>query len=108
MSSVAGLADCSSLFLADAGHVIIFHLLTEGRGYAHLEGADQPVPLSAGDIAIFPHGDPHVMGNGSAAKAVDIAQELERILSHGLKISRAGEAEKSPDSSAATWRANRN
>jgi AraC-like DNA-binding protein len=74
----------------DSGHVIIFHLLTEGRGYAHLEGADRPVPLSAGDIVIFPHGDPHFMGNGSAVKAVDIAQELERIFSQGLKISRMG------------------
>jgi AraC-like DNA-binding protein len=74
----------------DCGHVIIFHLLTEGRGYAHIEGEGRPVLLNAGDIIIFPHGDPHFMGNGSAVKAVDIAQELERILSQGLKISRMG------------------
>ncbi|MGB8475697.1 MAG: AraC family transcriptional regulator [Candidatus Acidiferrum sp.] len=74
----------------DSGHVIIFHLLTEGRGYAHIEGEGRPVPLNAGDIIIFPHGDPHFMGNGSAVKPVDMAVELERILSQGLKISRAG------------------
>jgi len=74
----------------DSGHVIIFHLLTEGRGYAHIEGQGRPVPLNAGDIIIFPHGDPHLMGNGSAVKAVDMAQELERISSQGLKISRMG------------------
>jgi AraC-like DNA-binding protein len=74
----------------DAGHVIIFHLLTEGRGYAHIEGEGRPVPLKAGDIIIFPHGDPHLMGNGSGVKAVDMAQELERISSQGLKISRMG------------------
>jgi len=74
----------------ESGHVIIFHLLTEGRGYAYIEGQDRPVPLNAGDIIIFPHGDPHFMGNGSAVKPVDIAQELERILSQGLKISRVG------------------
>ncbi len=77
-------------FSPDSGHVIIFHLLTEGRGYAHLEGEGSPVPLNAGDIIIFPHGDPHFMGNGSAVKAVDIAKELERILLQGLKISRMG------------------
>ena len=74
----------------DAGHVIIFHLLTEGRGYAHIEGEGRPVPLNAGDIIIFPHGDAHFMGNGSGVKAVDMAQELERISSQGLKISRMG------------------
>jgi AraC-like DNA-binding protein len=74
----------------DSGHVIIFHLLTEGRGYAHIEGEGRPVPLNAGDIIIFPHGDPHLMGNGSAVKAVDMAKELERISSQGLKISRMG------------------
>jgi AraC-like DNA-binding protein len=77
-------------FSPDSGHVIIFHLLTEGRGYAYIEGEGQPVSLNAGDIIIFPHGDPHFMGNGSAAKAVDFARELERISSQGLKISRMG------------------
>ena len=77
-------------FSPDSGHVIIFHLLTEGRGYAYIEGEGQAVPLNAGDIIIFPHGDPHFMGNGSAAKAVDFARELERISSQGLKISRMG------------------
>ena len=67
----------------DAKHVIIYHLLTEGRGYAHVEGDGQPVPLNAGDIVVFPHGDPHIMGNGSPVKPVDNAQELQRILSGG-------------------------
>ena len=56
----------------DSRHVIIFHLLTEGRGYAHVEGDGRPVPLNAGDIVIFPHGDPHIMGNGSPVKPVDM------------------------------------
>jgi len=55
-----------------------------------IEGEGPPVPLNAGDIIIFPHGDPHFMGNGSGVKAVDMAQELERISSQNLKISRMG------------------
>lgn len=74
----------------DCRHVIIFHLLTESRGYAHVEGDGRPVPLNAGDIVIFPHGDPHILGNGLPIKPVDNAQELERIFSHGLKVSRLG------------------
>lgn len=71
-------------------HVIIYHLFTEGRGYAHLEEDGRPVPLNAGDIVIFPHGDPHIMGNGSPVNPVDSAQELQRILAQGLAVSRFG------------------
>ncbi|HJU05376.1 MAG TPA: AraC family transcriptional regulator [Nitrospiraceae bacterium] len=71
-------------------HVIIYHLLTEGRGYAYVEGDDRRVLLNAGDIVIFPHGDPHIMGNGSPITPVDSAHELQRILSQGLKVSRMG------------------
>jgi AraC-like DNA-binding protein len=74
----------------DSRHVIIFHLLTEGHGYAQLEEDDRPVPLNAGDIVMVPHGDPHIMGNGSLVKPVDNEQELQRILSQGLKVSRQG------------------
>jgi AraC-like DNA-binding protein len=71
-------------------HVIIYHLLTEGTGYAHVEGDDRLLSLTAGDIVIFPHGDPHIMGNGSPVQPVDNEQELQRILSQGLKVSRFG------------------
>ena len=74
----------------NSGHVIIFHLLTDGHGYAHVEGDGRPVPLNAGDIVIFPHGDPHIVGNGSPVKPVDNEQELQRIMSQGLKVSRFG------------------
>jgi AraC-like DNA-binding protein len=72
-----------------AGHVIMFHLLTEGRGFARLEDGDR-VPLEAGDIVIFAHGDAHIMENGPRIKPVDNAKELERIFSQGLKIARMG------------------
>ena len=72
-------------------HVIIFHLLTEGRGYAHLDDTDgRPVPLNAGDIVIFPHGDPHILGNGPPVTPADNSRELARVLSMGLKLSRMG------------------
>jgi AraC-like DNA-binding protein len=78
-------------YLSDAQrHVIIFHLLTEGRGYAHLDGDGRPVALDAGDIVIFPHGDAHVLGNGPPVTPMDSSRELERVLSLGLKLSRMG------------------
>jgi AraC-like DNA-binding protein len=75
---------------SESRHVIIYHLLTEGRGYAYVEGDERRVKLDAGDIVIFPHGDPHVMGNGSPVKPFDNELELQRIMSNGLNALRAG------------------
>ena len=38
-----------------AEHVIIYHLLTEGRATVRLEDGER-VALGAGEIVIFPHG----------------------------------------------------
>jgi AraC-like DNA-binding protein len=73
-----------------SGQVIIFHLLTDGRGYAGVEGESKKLFLNAGDIVIFPHGDPHILGNGSPVKPLDNERELQRIMSQGLKVSRFG------------------
>lgn len=48
------------------------------------------IVLDAGDLVIFPHGDPHIIGNGLPTKTVDMAKELARIVAHGLKVSRFG------------------
>ena len=71
-------------------HVIIFHLLTHGQGYANLEGDDRQLPLNAGDILIVPSGDPHILGNGPPITPVDRSQVLDQVLSKGLKVSRMG------------------
>jgi len=72
-----------------AGHVIIYHLFTEGRGYAETKHGTR-VALGAGDIVIFPHGDPHMLGNGPVRDTVNSERELQRILSQGLKLVRIG------------------
>src|SRR6516164_5217879 len=76
-------------FARGAGHVIIYHLLTEGQGFAGLDHGTR-VPLAAGDIVIFPHGDSHIVGNGTRVEPVDMEPELHRILAQGLKLSRGG------------------
>ena len=37
------------------GHVIVFHLLIEGRAYVQL--GDERLAIVPGDVVIFPHGD---------------------------------------------------
>jgi AraC-like DNA-binding protein len=43
-----------------AERVVIFHLVTEGECYAQIEQGPA-VRLAAGDVALFPHGDAHLM-----------------------------------------------
>jgi AraC-like DNA-binding protein len=80
----------TSCLSPNSQHVIIFHLVTEGRGYAYVAGDDRPIPLNAGDILVVPHGDAHILGNGRSVTPVDRAQVLEQVLSQGLKVSRMG------------------
>src|SRR4029079_3956039 len=73
---------------ASAGHVIIYHLITEGRCVASLDGRE-PIPIASGDIVIFPHGDAHILGNGPT-RTIDLESRLREILADGLKLARAG------------------
>jgi AraC-like DNA-binding protein len=72
-----------------AGHVIIYHLLTEGRASARLVDGER-IALEAGDLVIFPHGDQHIIENGPRMKPVDMLKELGRIVASGLKVARLG------------------
>ncbi|HEX3227703.1 MAG TPA: AraC family transcriptional regulator [Pyrinomonadaceae bacterium] len=72
-----------------AEHVIIYHLLTEGRAFVQL-GDGERVALGAGEIVVFPHGDAHIIENGSTAQTTDMEQELARILYQGLAPWRLG------------------
>src|SRR6516164_10022719 len=40
----------------DTEHVIVYHLLTEGRGSVRLDNGNR-LSLEAGDIVMIPHGD---------------------------------------------------
>jgi len=72
-----------------AGHLIMYHLLTEGRAYARLPDGRRE-ELIAGDIIVFPHGDAHLLGNGPPVNPVDSVSTFGRNLSEGVKVARFG------------------
>jgi AraC-like DNA-binding protein len=70
------------------GHVIVYHLMTEGHAYAQI--GDTRIELTPGDIVIFPHGDEHRLESGAAPHTIDGEEALQHIFSNGLKMSRMG------------------
>lgn len=69
-------------------HVIEFHHLIEGTAYVHLGG--EVTPLSAGDIVMVPHGDPHVMGAGTGGKPIDGSVALPALSTGQLAMGTFG------------------
>ena len=85
----SGSTGIATYLAPEAGHLIPYHYLTEGRAYARLlEGKREE--LTAGDIVIFPHGDAHLLGNGSPARPVDSFETFAKNLTQGLKLARFG------------------
>jgi AraC-like DNA-binding protein len=54
--------EIAAAVLPGAEHVMEYHLVTKGGGWATVDGLP-PARLAAGDIVVFPHGDPHVMAS---------------------------------------------
>ena len=68
-----------------AEHGIVYHLLTEGRASGRLEDGER-ISLGAGEIVVFPHGDPHIIENGPTTRTIDLSPQLERIFCQGLPL----------------------
>ena len=78
----------ASHFAPAAEHVIVYHFLTEGRASIRLESGKR-LELNAGDLVMIPHGDRHILENGSPTKTVDEAA-VSAVLAQGLKVWRVG------------------
>jgi AraC-like DNA-binding protein len=72
-----------------AKHLIIFHLITEGRGYVRLVNGRQ-VALASGDIVVIPHGDAHFLGNGKETYTANPHEILGHVLTKGLEVATYG------------------
>ena len=82
-------ADFAPYVCPGAGHLIIYHFLTQGRAFARLPDGKRE-ELNAGDVVILPHGDAHLLGNGAPERPVDSLQALAKNLTQGFKLVRYG------------------
>jgi len=79
----------AQIFGRDAAHVIIYHLLWEGRAWCEVEESDQ-VELSEGDLIALPHGHWHRLGSGRDTAPIDVSAALPGILERQLEPLVAG------------------
>jgi AraC-like DNA-binding protein len=64
--------------LADAGHVVYFHFLTEGRCRARLAKGGEVLEVSAGDLILIPRYERHILGSDLQLEPLD-ATGLQRV-----------------------------
>jgi AraC-like DNA-binding protein len=60
--------------LPGAGHLISYHVVTEGRCYAYLIDGE-PIAVEAGEVVVFTKGDPHVMASRPGMRADPVAAD---------------------------------
>jgi AraC-like DNA-binding protein len=70
-------------------HLVLFHLVLEGRATARVEGASGTT-LEAGDIVAFPQGDAHRVWQGRPRRWYDTAPAVRRALAGELQVTRTG------------------
>ena len=66
--------EIAAAVLPGAEHVMEFHLIARGSGWAAVSGLP-PVRLECGDIVMFPHGDAHVLSSAPGLEPQRIGVE---------------------------------
>lgn len=77
--SVPPMASVTQLLAPGTEHLVGYHLVTEGDAVIGLDGASD-LANTAGDIVIFPHGDPLTVANGTPAHFADSGKALGQWL----------------------------
>lgn len=69
--------------------VVSYHLVTEGKATIKFSGAESR-PVTAGDIVIIPHGDPHTFTNGAPSELIDSSGAVAKWLAGDITPFRTG------------------
>jgi len=81
--AVPPLRDFAHVLAPATQSLVGFCLVTEGKARFRFEEVGE-VLVSAGDVLIKPHGDPHTVMNGAPQEIIDSALVLRRILAGDL------------------------
>jgi AraC-like DNA-binding protein len=87
--SVPPLHRVAHLLAPGTERLVPYHLVAEGSAVVKFEGADDVV-LAAGDVLVIPHGEAHVVRNGSPATLIDSETSLGEYLGGSLHVMRLG------------------
>lgn len=82
-------SDFVSTLSPGAPHLIVYHFFLEGRAQALLKEG-RAISMEAGEVVIFPHGDPHQLRSGAGAPAVDNSAVIDQIVRRDLTPMKAG------------------
>jgi AraC-like DNA-binding protein len=74
--------------MSDAGHVIGFHVVTEGACWTEaVDHPEPPVRLGAGEMVIFPDGDANIMASGPGMRGTPDWEAYYRTVDEPLPLS---------------------
>lgn len=74
---------------SDSERLVLFHLVTEGRASARVDGRDA-LRLEAGDIVVFPHGNAHEVWHGRTSRLFPGARLASTLAQGGLATEKWG------------------
>ena len=81
--------ELATILSPGAPHLLIYHLVVEGRALVRLREGKW-FGLEAGDIVVFPHGDPHQLFSDERAHNDVTSAVLNRMVAHDLRPLQAG------------------
>jgi AraC-like DNA-binding protein len=87
--AVPAMASTAHMLAPGTECVVGYHLITDGKAVVRLEGAGD-VPVTAGEIVVIPHGDPHTATNGAPSGLIDTGAYSARWMSGDLSPMRIG------------------
>jgi AraC-like DNA-binding protein len=88
--AVPHLNDVAHVLAPGTERLVSYHLVTEGEAIVQF-GAEEPIPVKAGEVLIIPHGDAHRVWKGTPAQIIDSAASLREYLAGSLSVMRVGE-----------------
>lgn len=87
--AIPPLRDYAHLLAPGTERLVSYHLMTDGDASVRF-GDGREVAMTAGDVLIVPHGDPHLVSHGPSAAIVPTSGNLDRYLAGDVSILKTG------------------